>query len=203
MVRLSLLTINGMSSAVEAHFRSHPVPNWLLTVGGAVAIVAGIWLLIDAATAATLFLALLGVYWLVTGAVAIIHAVMQRDSTWGWRLAGGIGRVLAGLLIIGQPQFAALLTVVTLYFVLVVAAVVTGLCEIVDGLVRRQRDWLEVAIGCLQVFIGVMLFVYTISGGLRLFVPIIGLSVIAAGVLLLGSGIQAQRAGAAAQPQHA
>ena len=83
---------HSMSSAVEAHFRSHPVPNWLLTVGGAVAIIAGIWLLIDAATAATLFLALLGVYWLVTGVIAIIQAVMQRDSAWGWRLAGAGSR---------------------------------------------------------------------------------------------------------------
>jgi uncharacterized membrane protein HdeD (DUF308 family) len=120
--------------------------------------------------------------------------VTERDSTWGWRLIGGLCGMLAGVVLVLAPQVAALVTVFTLYFGLAIAAIVIGLFEIGSGLFGRRRDWAEAALGVLQILIGIFLFATASGGALMLFVPLLGLSAIASGVILVGSGI-ARRGG--------
>jgi uncharacterized membrane protein HdeD (DUF308 family) len=97
--------------------------------------------------------------------------------------------MLAGVVLVLAPQVAALVTVFTLYFGLAIAAIVIGLFEIGSGLFGRRRDWAEAALGVLQILIGIFLFATASGGALVLFVPLLGLSAIASGVILVGSGI--------------
>ncbi len=179
-----------MSSAAETPARGEVIPRWLLlSIAGVVAIVAGALLIVQPAATATLLLLALGVYWLITGALAVLGALTNRDETWGYRLFGGLCGVLAGVVVVLQPQVAAVVTLLTLYFFVAIAAVGVGVFEIISGLAGKPRDWLEVGLGALQILMGVLLFVLAINGSVGFFVPLLGIATIASGALLLGSGL--------------
>jgi uncharacterized membrane protein HdeD (DUF308 family) len=181
-----------MSSIASTHTSPADSSRWLLLgVSGVVAIVVGALLIVQPVAAATLLAVALGIYLLATGALAVIGGIANRDETWGWQVAGGVCGAIAGIIVLLAPQFITLVTVFTLYFLLASAAIVLGAFEIMGGLMRSPREWSSVIVGALQIVLGILLFVYSLSGGgLQWFIPLMGLSAIASGVLLIGTGWQ-------------
>ena len=82
-----------------------------------------------------------------------------------------------------------MVTLLTLYFFVAIAALGVGVFEIISGLAGKPRDWMEVGLGAVQIIIGVLLFVFAINGAVAFFVPLLGVSTVASGALLLGSGL--------------
>ena len=179
-----------MSTITESAARGESIPSWLLlSIAGLVAIVAGVLLIVQPAATATFLLLALGVYWLVTGALAVLGALTNRDETWGWRVFGGLCGMLAGIVLVLQPQVAAVVTLIALYVFVALAAFGIGIFEIISGLSSHPRDWGQVGLGALQIVMGILLFAFATNGAVALFVPLLGLSTVASGAILLGSGL--------------
>ena len=179
-----------MTTPADSATRGETIPGWLLlSIAGVVAIVAGALLIVQPAATGTFLLWALGVYWLVTGALAALGALTNRDETWGWRLFGGLCGMLAGIVVVLQPQVAAVVTLIALYVFVAIAAFGNGIFEIMTGVSSHPRDWAQVGLGVLQIVMGILLFVFANNGAVALFVPLLGVSTIASGALLLGSGL--------------
>ena len=69
----------------------------------------------------------MGVYWLIEGVFDVILALVHRAPHWGWRLAGGIISALAGLVILAYPIAGTVFTVLFLFWVLVIGAIISGI----------------------------------------------------------------------------
>ncbi|HEY7062755.1 MAG TPA: DUF308 domain-containing protein [Chloroflexota bacterium] len=157
---------------------------WLPVAFGISAIVLGVLLLTFPAMTALVLVAVMGVYWLVEGVFDVILAVVHRAPRWGWRLASGIISALAGLFILAYPITGTLLTVVLLFWVLVIGAIVSGILDIIHGVQAASRSWWTVALGAVKILLALLLMEDPLVGTLTL-VPALGLLAIVNGIVAI------------------
>jgi uncharacterized membrane protein HdeD (DUF308 family) len=103
---------------------------WNTLIGGVAAIVIGVLLLTVPVQALAVFAQLIGIYWLVTGVVALVSLFVDR-SNWGWKLLVGVVGVLAGLAIVQHPIWATIMLPASLVLFMGAAGIVMGVSEIV------------------------------------------------------------------------
>src|SRR5262249_19786937 len=147
---------------------------WLPLAFGIAAIVLGVLLLVFPGITALIIVVIMGVYWLIEGVFDVITALVDRASRWGWRLASGIISALAGLFILAYPITGTILTVVILFWVLVIGAIVSGILNIVHGLQVDPRSWWLVLLGVLKIVLAAVLLANSPDVALAL-VPALGI----------------------------
>ena len=141
-------------------------PWWLSLMAGIVAVIVGAVLLWSPAKtkadAWTLLIAILGLYWLVTGFLEIIHLFSDRTA-WGWKLFIGIVSIAAGAYILMYPIASAL--ALPRIFVLVL-----GLWGLMQGIIMlimafRGGGWAAGILGVLAIiFGGALVANYSVPG---------------------------------------
>jgi uncharacterized membrane protein HdeD (DUF308 family) len=157
---------------------------WLPLAFGLCAIVLGVLLLVLPGITALVLVVVMGVYWLIEGVFDVILALVHRAPRWGWRLASGIISAIAGLFILAYPIMGTLLTVVLLFWVLVIGAIVSGILNIIHGLQAAPRSWWTVLLGVLKIVLAVLLLEDPLAGTLAL-VPVLGLLAIVNGIVAI------------------
>ncbi len=77
--------------------------NYAFLLGGITAAIFGIILLIRGEEALTLVVVILGLWWLIHGAF-MVFSVFIDSSDWGWKVAIGLLGMIAGIVVLMNPQ---------------------------------------------------------------------------------------------------
>ena len=162
---------------------------WWLVVRGLAAIVFGILAIAWPAITLLFLIALFAAYAIVTGGVATIGALNNRDDR-GWWLALllGIISVAAGVIAIFYPGITAL----ALIIVIGVNAIFSGVLDIAMAIRLRkeiQGEWLLGLAGLLSILFGAFVIILPGAGALAL-VWLISVYAIATGILFIILGFK-------------
>ena len=121
---------------------------------GIAAAIIGVLLITNTAVTLVTLSVFLGVYWLISGIFDIVRMFMDH-SQWGWKLASGLLGILAGLIVIGNPLWAAVLVPATIVWVLAALGIVVGILQIVHGF--RGGGWSTGLFGVISLGLGLLL----------------------------------------------
>lgn len=170
-------------------------PWWLSLLAGIVAVIVGAVLLWSPAKtkadAWTVLIAILGLYWLVTGFLEIIGLFTDRTA-WGWKLFIGIISIAAGAYILMYPIASAL--VLPRIFVLVL-----GLWGLLQGIIMlimafRGGGWAAGILGALAIIFGAALVAnYSLPGVGVATVWTVGVVALFGGIVLIVQAFRTRR----------
>lgn len=104
---------------------------------------------------------LLGAYWLVTGILSLVSLCIDR-TLWGLKLVSGVLGVLAGLVVLRDPLWSAILVPTVLVIFLALDALVIGVTQVIHAF--SGGGFGLALLGILNVIFGIIL----------LFNPLIG-----------------------------
>jgi uncharacterized membrane protein HdeD (DUF308 family) len=106
---------------------------WLFLLQGIAGILLGLMLITYPGATLVALVTFLGFYWLFTGIMALVRVFVDRSVPWIWSLLIGIVGILAGLLVLRHPLFAALTVPATIVIVLGVQGFIMGALDIIGG----------------------------------------------------------------------
>lgn len=134
--------------------RPTTIPWWVVLLQGISAVLIGILLLTE--TSATIFalVVLLGIYLLVSGVFDLVSLFIDSRD-WGWKLFTGVLGIIAGIVIVRDPYWSAVLVPVTLTWILGAIAVAMGLSGIFRGF--RNDGWSAGLLGIVTLVLGILL----------------------------------------------
>jgi uncharacterized membrane protein HdeD (DUF308 family) len=142
---------------------------WSLAARGLLALLFGVLAVAAPGAAITGMAIAFGAYALVTGIFAIIFAIQSRRSAehWGAILFEGIVGVIAAVLVLVMPGFAALA------FVTLVAvwSLLTGGAQIAAAIRLRKmidNEWLLILAGIVSIAFGALLLYAPVAGAIVL-----------------------------------
>jgi uncharacterized membrane protein HdeD (DUF308 family) len=162
------------------------VGNWdLVLVRGILAVLFGIATLLLPGITIIVLVVLFGGYALLDGVVLSIIAIKDRKyrSDWWLILLMGLVSIAAGVVTFVWPD----ITAISLFYVIVGWAIVTGVFEVIYAIRFRKEiegEWLLVLDGILSVAFGILLISQPVAGALAV-LWMIGVYAIAYGVLLV------------------
>jgi uncharacterized membrane protein HdeD (DUF308 family) len=152
---------------------------WVYLLQGIAAILIGILLLTDPAATLLALVVFLGFYWLFTGVLELVRMFVDRSVSWVWSLLLGILGIVAGVLVLNHPLFAAVILPTTLVIYLGVLGLVIGVVEIIGGFSGGGIG--SFILGVINILIGLLLLGSPMMAALA--VPFVF------GILLLIEGI--------------
>jgi uncharacterized membrane protein HdeD (DUF308 family) len=185
------MTATASATALETRQR----PWWLTLIAGILALVVGATLLWAPAKTQVetwmLLVQLLGIYWLISGILTLVH-MFTDHSGWGWKLFIGIISILAGSYILMYPAASALALPRIFVFVLGFWGLVEGIVLLVMAF--KGGGWGAGVLGALGILFGLILMAnYSVPGmGLSLlwFAAIVG---VVGGIVLIFKSFQQRR----------
>lgn len=170
-------------------------PWWLSLLAGIVAVLVGAVLLWSPAKTKadtwTVLIAILGIYWLVTGFLEIIGLFTDRTA-WGWKLFIGIVSIVAGAYILMYPIASAL--ALPRIFVLML-----GLWGLLQGIIMlimafRGGGWAAGILGALAIlFGGALVANYSVPGVGVATVWAVGVIALLGGIFLIVQAFRTRR----------
>lgn len=157
----------------------------MFLVRGILAILFGIATLLMPGITLIVLVVLFGAYALVDGVILSILAFKNRknDPNWWLLLLTGLVSIAAGVVTFFWPG----ITTISLFYVIVAWAIVTGISEVIYAIQFRKEiegEWLLVLDGILSVGFGILLIAQPIPGALAV-LWMIGVYAIAYGVMLV------------------
>jgi uncharacterized membrane protein HdeD (DUF308 family) len=141
-------------------------PWWLSLLGGVIAVIIGAVLLWSPAKtkvdAWMLLIAILGLYWLVTGILELVGLFTDRKA-WGWKLFMGIVSIAAGAYILMYPIASALALPRIFVLVLGIWGLMQGIIMLIMAF--RGGGWAAGILGVLGIiFGGALIANYSVPG---------------------------------------
>ena len=130
------------------------LPWWVVLIEGLAAIIVGILLYTYPRATTTILVQILGLYWLISGVLALIGIFLDREK-WGIKLAIGALGILAGILILQNPLISAILIPASLIIVLGLVGLVIGILNIVRAFMGG--GWGIGILGVLSILFGLIL----------------------------------------------
>jgi uncharacterized membrane protein HdeD (DUF308 family) len=133
-------------------------PWWLSLIGGILAMVVGAVMLWGSTTTRVnlwlMLVQLLGLYWLITGILDLVHMFTDHRG-WGWKLLMGVISIVAGAYILMYPIATALALPEIFVFVLGIWALIEG-C-ILLFMAFKGGGLTSGVLGALGIVLGLML----------------------------------------------
>lgn len=157
---------------------------WALGLWGALSVIFGVLILAWPAMTLKVFLVVLGIYLLASGAVLAIGSLIKQGNNWVGGILMGVLSVIAGLYVFSHPQLSALV-VLTL---IAIWSIAIGALQIVAGL-EGKNNWWVVASGLIYMLFGLYIFANP-KGGAIAVIWLIGLTVIAGGIVSVVSALK-------------
>ena len=130
------------------------VPWWLVLIEGIALIIIGVLFFVQPAMTAVISVQLLGIYWIFAGIFAIVRIFLDRTA-WGWNLFLGILGIVAGLLVINNPVFSALIVGSSAILLLGIGGIIIGIVNIIQAF--RGEGWGVGLLGAVSIILGVVL----------------------------------------------
>jgi uncharacterized membrane protein HdeD (DUF308 family) len=152
---------------------------WLFLLEGIAAILFGLLLLTAPGATLMALAVVLGFYWLAMGVLEIVRVFVDRSVPWVWSLLIGILGIIAGILVLNHPLFAALVLPATLVIYLGVLGLVAGVFGIIGGFTGGGIG--SFIFGIINLLIGLLLLTSPVAAAIA--VPFVF------GVLLLIEGV--------------
>jgi uncharacterized membrane protein HdeD (DUF308 family) len=157
----------------------------MFLVRGILAILFGIATLLMPGITLVVLVVLFGAYALVDGIVLSIIAIKDHKDhpDWWLMLLTGLVSIAAGMVAFLWPEITAM----SLFYVIVAWAIVTGIFEVIYAIRFRKEimgEWLLVLDGILSVAFGILLIAQPVAGALAV-LWLIGVYAIIYGVLLV------------------
>lgn len=133
---------------------------WIYLLQGIVAVVLGFLLLASTAKTLKVLIAIMGIYWIISGIFNIVAALTGHVQAhkW-WVVVAGVISIIAGMLVLDNMVWSTVVVPTLATFIIGIAAVVNGLVTIVAGRSKgeaRQRSWGGFFLGLLYIGIGVL-----------------------------------------------
>ena len=153
-------------------------PTWLLVIQGIAGILFGLLLVLAPGASSVVLVQFLGIYWLVGGVVGLVSLIWDR-SLMVWKILGGVLGLVAGIAIIQHPLWSPILVGTTLVVFFGAIALGFGVTELVRGF--GGAGWGAVALGVVDILVGLLLIVDPLAGAIAL--PLL------IGILVLVGGI--------------
>jgi uncharacterized membrane protein HdeD (DUF308 family) len=162
-------------------------------VWGVAAIVLGLFLFVRPGPTAVFLVRVMAIFWLVGGAFNLASAIMRRGRPGTlWRILGGALSIAGALVVLANPLFGTVLVIGLQFLVIAVSALVAGLVSLFEGL-RAGPVWGLVALGLLQLGIGIFLLAQPLVGVLA-FVQFLAAVAIIGGVIAIFQTIRQRQA---------
>jgi uncharacterized membrane protein HdeD (DUF308 family) len=152
---------------------------WVFLLQGVAGILLGLMLITDPGATLVVVVTFLGFYWLFTGIMALVRVFVDRSVPWFWSLLIGIIGILAGLVVLRHPLFAALTVPAVIVVVLGIEALIMGVLDIIGGFSGGGLG--SFFLGVINLVIGLLLLASPLTAALA--VPLVF------GVLLLIQGV--------------
>ena len=130
--------------------------NYAFLLGGLTAAIFGIILLIRREEALTLMIVLLGLWWLIQGAFMLFSVFVERED-WVWKSLIGVLGLVAGIIVMQNPDDAVTFLASTLVVVLGIIGVIIGIMAIIGSF--RGGGFGALIFGVVSAAIG-LLFVF-------------------------------------------
>ncbi len=163
-------------------FPSWNVAWWDVLLRGIIAVGFGLALLFWPGLSLKLFLMLFAAFAFFDGILMLLQAVTIKDGRWLGRVVHGVLAIIAAAAAVMIPGW----TLVAVAMLIGIYWVLTGILQIAVAVDLRKvmkGELLLIAAGILSVIVGILLFVYPITGLLAL-AQVIGIFSIASGIIL-------------------
>jgi len=142
-----------MSTATQMDTKPHPM--WKTIITGFMALVIGGILLwgtaVERIQTYTLLVHLLGLWWLVSGVLDIVH-IFTDSTAWGWKLFMGVISIVAGTAILTYPVVAAVSLPTIFVWVLGFWGIFYGLIMLINAF--RGAGWGVGVLGVVEIALG-------------------------------------------------
>ena len=106
---------------------------WVFLLEGIAAIIFGILLLTAPASTLVALAIFLGFYWLFVGVLELVRVFVDRSVPWYWSLLIGILGIVAGLIVLRHPIFAAVVLPTAIVVWLGILGVVMGVLAMIGA----------------------------------------------------------------------
>src|SRR5688572_26486139 len=163
-------------------------------VWGILMIVAGLFLWARPATTSLVLVEIMAIFWIVGGIFDFIRAIADKPDYYGWRIAGAIIGIIAGLYIIGNPLLGTMFTIQIAFLLLAIYGIVGGILNIIGGIRGEGTRWSAVIIGAMLVLIaGWLLFHW--QSAILTFVPVLAIFMVVGGIFSIIASFYIDQAG--------
>ncbi len=163
------------------------VPWWLVLLQGIAAVIIGLLLLTATAQTVTFLVVFLGFYWLISGFFGIV-SIFVDSSQWGWKLFLGILGIVAGIIVLNHPLWAAILVPATLVIVIGIQGIIMGVIGLIQAF--QGAGWGVGVLGVLSVIFGLILLFNPVVAGVLALPIVLGVFGIIGGVLAIIAAFQ-------------
>ncbi len=127
---------------------------WVVLLYGILSIIVGLLFLVYPLSTLSAFVFVLGIYWLVTGIITLIHMFQDRTA-WGWKLFSGALGILAGLLVISRPLWATIVVPTVYVIIIAIWGIIMGIFMLIAAF--KGAGWGAGIMGALAIFLGIVL----------------------------------------------
>jgi len=145
---------------------------WIFFVQGAAALIVGLLLFASTARTLVVLIALLGIYWIISGIFNIVAALSGHvaDHKW-WVVVAGVISIIAGIVVLDNMIWSTVVLPTIAVIIMAIAALINGVVTIFAGRSKhghRERSWAGFFLGILYILFGLLLLVNPIIGAVAL-----------------------------------
>ncbi|HEX6474262.1 MAG TPA: DUF308 domain-containing protein [Candidatus Limnocylindria bacterium] len=140
--------------------------KWLIIIQGVAGIILGLLLLTAPGISSLIIVQFLALYWLISGVIGLVSLIWDRTQ-WGWKVAGGILGIIAGVAVMRHPMYATLLVGTTLVVFMGILALVFGVMNLARAF-SAGGGWGMGLLGLLDIIIGLFLIFNPLAGAIAL-----------------------------------
>jgi uncharacterized membrane protein HdeD (DUF308 family) len=139
---------------------------WVPLLFGILSVILGVFFLAKPGVTSIVAAKFIGIYWIVSGVIQLIHMFQDRTA-WGWKLFMGGLSIVAGLFLLFADPISAVLGLGTAFiFVLGFWGIFMGIMLLIGAF--KGGGWGAGIMGALAVFLGIILLMSPLSGALAL-----------------------------------
>lgn len=128
---------------------------WLFLLQGIAGIIFGLMLITFPGASLVVLVTFLGFYWLFMGIMSLVRVFVDRAVPWIWSLLIGIVGILAGVVVLRHPLFAALTVPAMIVIILGVQGLVMGVLDVIGGF--SGGGFWSFFMGAINILIGLLL----------------------------------------------
>lgn len=162
--------------------------NYAFLLGGIVAFVFGLILLVRQEAAIGIVTLLIGLWWLIQGAFLVFSVFIDRRDMW-WKLIVGVIGITAGIVVLANPVQTGEVLGTALVFVLGFLGLAVSIVAIVGGF--RGGGFGAILFGVISGAIALLLILYP-SGSFTTLVTILAIILMVEGIASIVLAIMAK-----------
>lgn len=134
-------------------------PWWLLLIEGIAAIIVGILLFTSTEKTVVVLVQFIGLYWLIRGIFDIVSLFIDH-SAWGWKLFMGIIGIIAGMMILQNTLWAAVMVPTIMVWILGLYGIIGGIVMLIQAF--QGGGWGVGIMGVVLILVGIFILANTL-----------------------------------------